>query len=61
MHALILAVTVTQVTIFWREDSGLLTDKTKLPVKQLYFGDLDEISNQEGYRTLGKLKCYGMA
>ena len=46
---------------FWREDSGLLTDKTKLPVKQLYFGDLDEISNQEGYRTLGKLKCYGMA
>ena len=23
----------------WREDSGLLTDKTKLPVKQLRFGD----------------------
>ena len=23
----------------WREDSGLITDKTKLPVKQLRFGD----------------------
>ena len=23
----------------WREDSGLLTDKTHLPVKQLRFGD----------------------
>ena len=38
----------------WREDSGLLTDKTKLPVKQLRFGDT--YSNQ-GYHTLGKLKC----
>ena len=45
---------------FWREDSGLLTDKTKLPVKQLYFGDLGS-RNRQGYRTLGKLKCYGMA
>ena len=26
----------------WREDSGLLTDKTKLPVKQLRFGDTGE-------------------
>ena len=43
----------------WREDSGLLTDKTKLPVKQLRFGDIN--SNREvGYHTLGKLKCYGM-
>ena len=24
----------------WREDSGLLTDKTQLPVKQLRFGDI---------------------
>ena len=43
----------------WREDSGLLTDKTKLPVKQLRFGDTYR-SNQ-GYHTLGKLKCYGTA
>ena len=43
----------------WRTDSGLLTDKTKLPVKQLYFGDLGR--TQEGYCTLGKLKCHGMA
>ena len=43
----------------WREDSGLLTDKTKLPVKQLRFGDVD--SAEEGYHTLGKLKCFGIA
>jgi len=43
----------------WREDSGLLTDKTHLPVKQLRFGDAD--GSNEGYHTLGKLKCYGTA
>ena len=43
----------------WREDSGLLTDKTKLPVKQLRFGDTP--GSQQGYHTLGKLKCYGTA
>ena len=42
----------------WREDSGLLTDKTKLPVKQLRFGDAGGNFDQ-GYHTLGKLKCYG--
>ena len=46
--------------LVWREDSGLLTDKTKLPVKQLRFGDTGG-SGQEGYHTLGKLKCYGTA
>ena len=46
----------------WREDSGLLTDKTKLPVKQLRFGDTGDLEKQEtGYHTLGKLKCYGIA
>ena len=44
----------------WREDSGLLTDKTHLPVKQLRFGDAGDSTNQ-GYHTLGKLKCYGEA
>ena len=43
----------------WRGDSGLLTDETKLPVKQLRFGDTGY--GQEGYHTLGKLKCYGTA
>ena len=43
----------------WREDSGFLTDKTKLPVKQLRFGDVN--SGEEGYHTLGKLKCFGIA
>ena len=44
----------------WRNDSGLLTDKTKLPVKQLRFGETGN-SNEDGYHTLGKLKCYGLA
>ena len=39
----------------WREDSGLLTDKTKLPVKQLRFGDTG--GSDQGYHTLSKLKC----
>ena len=44
----------------WREDSGLLTEKSHLPVMQLRFGDTSS-SNEAGYHTLGKLKCYGMA
>ncbi len=44
----------------WREDSGLLTDKSALPVTQIRLGDLDQVSEQ-GYHTLGKLKCYGQA
>ena len=44
----------------WREDSGPLTDKSALPVTQIRLGDLDD-SNEEGYHTLGKLKCYGQA
>ena len=43
----------------WLEDSGLLNDKTHLPVKQLRFGDVS--SPEQGYHTLGKLKCYGIA
>ncbi|XP_068728041.1 roundabout homolog 2-like [Montipora capricornis] len=42
----------------WREDSGLLTDKTRLPVKQLRFGDAT--GSEKGYHTLGKLRCYGL-
>ena len=44
----------------WREDSGLLTDKSALPVTQIRLADFDD-SNEEGYHTLGKLKCYGQA
>ena len=44
----------------WREDSGFLTDNTKLPVKQLRFGDTGG-TKEQGYHTLGKLKCYGIA
>ena len=44
----------------WSEDSGLLTDKSALPVSQIRLGDLDG-SHEERYHTLGKLKCYGEA
>ena len=44
----------------WREDSGLLTDKSVLPVSQIRLADFDDPS-EEGYHTLGKLKCYGQA
>ena len=44
----------------WREDSGFLTNKTKLPVKQLRFGDTGG-TKEQGYHTLGKLKCYDIA
>ncbi|KAL9952575.1 hypothetical protein ACROYT_G039845 [Oculina patagonica] len=44
----------------WREDSGLLTEKSALPVTQIRLGDLNSL-NEEGYHTLGKLKCYGWA
>jgi len=46
--------------LVWREDSGLLTEKSDLPVSQLKFGDTGT-SPEAGYHTLGKLKCYGMA
>ena len=49
----------------WREDSGLLTDKAHLPVKQLRFGDAGysykKDFNEQGYHTLGKFSCYGIA
>ncbi|XP_022778030.1 neurexin-4-like, partial [Stylophora pistillata] len=53
----------------WREDSGVLTNRTHLPVKQLKFGDTgvshlgDDLhgNNEKGYHTLGKFKCYGIA
>ena len=47
----------------WREDSGLLTDKISLPVKELRFGDTGDTPsyNEFGYHTLGKFKCYGIA
>ena len=47
----------------WREDSGLLNEKTHLPVKQLRFGDVGVRNgfDEVGYHTLGKFKCYGLA
>ena len=41
----------------WREDSGLLTDMSTLPVSELRFGDTSE-EHDKGYYILGKLKCY---
>ena len=47
----------------WREDSGLLTDKSTLPVKELRLGDTGYFQgvDEKAYYTLGKLKCYGIA
>ena len=39
------------------EDSGYLTDKSTLPVKQLRIGDTGA-SGEYGYHTLGKLVCW---
>ncbi|XP_078363608.1 contactin-associated protein-like 2 isoform X1 [Oculina patagonica] len=44
----------------WREDSGMLTNKSHLPVMQLRFGDTD-YKNEHGNHTLGKLKCFGIS
>ena len=43
-----------------REDSGLLTNKSHLPVIQLRFGDISP-PHELGYHTLGKLRCYGIS
>ena len=50
----------------WRADSGLLSSKSHLPVKQLRFGDVGswkqsngEELDEQGYHALGKFKCYG--
>lgn len=43
----------------WREDSGLLTNKSHLPVSQLRFGDTGH-NSEESYHTLGDLECYDM-
>ena len=47
----------------WREDSGLLADKSTLPVKELRFGDRGTFAgfDEKDYHILGKLRCYGMA
>ena len=56
------AVTVMRMTKYGVKTAGFLTDKTKLPVKQLRFGDTgDKRYNENGYHTLGKFKCYGTA
>ena len=48
----------------WRADSGVLTNRSHLPVKQLRFGDTGKGPgghDEWGYHTLGKFKCYGIA
>lgn len=39
-------------------DEGFLTDKAKLPVSEMRFGDTDD-SGEHGWHTLGKLECMG--
>ena len=47
----------------WRADSGLLKNKSHLPVMQLRFGDIGHHYDgpEHGYHTLGKLRCYGIS
>ena len=42
-----------------RSDSGLLSEKSSLPVIQLRFGDVDE-PREDAYYSLEKFKCYGL-
>ena len=44
-----------------KEDSGLLTDKSVRSSCESRLADLDGSNNEEGYHTLGKLKCYSQA
>ena len=53
-----MVVTVIRMTVNGVKRPSL-TDKTKLPVKQLRFGDTG--GSDQGYHTLSKLKCYGTA
>ncbi|XP_039269503.2 uncharacterized protein LOC120344349 [Styela clava] len=41
-----------------RADEGFLTAKTKLPVKEIRFGDMGN-KGENGWHTLGKLECMG--
>ena len=40
-----------------RSDEGYLTDKTKLPVTAMWFGDAGD-SGERGWHSLGRLECY---
>jgi len=41
-------------------DDGFLTDKIRLPVMELHFGDTGTIGDLKwGKHTLGPLRCYG--
>nr|XP_039258580.1 uncharacterized protein LOC120335151 [Styela clava] len=42
------------------EDGGYLTDKSKLPVKEIRLGDQDD-AGEQAWHTLGKLECFGEA
>jgi hypothetical protein len=42
----------------WREDTGTITDRSKLPITQLRYGDTGD-AGEEGYHTLSKLVCRG--
>ena len=43
----------------WREDSGVLTNKTNLPVTEMRFGETGHSSESLMYQ-LGPLKCKGL-
>ena len=40
------------------QDEGYLNEKSKLPVREIKFGDMGD-SGESGWHTLGKLECSG--
>ncbi|XP_054166072.1 uncharacterized protein LOC128963584 [Oppia nitens] len=50
----------SEIKFEWQEDSGYITDKNKLPVSRLVFGETYKLG-QSGYFYLGPLECDGNA
>ena len=54
-----MVVTVIRMTLYGVRTVVFSLIRQKLPVKQLRFGDVS--GGEEGYHTLGKLICFGIA
>ena len=41
----------------WRFDEGYVTDKSRLPITEVIFGDTGG-ADEEGKHAIGRLECY---
>jgi hypothetical protein len=48
----------SEVKFEWKQDSGYITDKSKLPVSKVVFGETYQLG-QSGYFYVGPLECEG--